>query len=104
MDPSILIEWFMCVIGSLISLSGVPQILRLYHRKTSDDVSLITYTAYIFGSLCWLFYGVFKMMWPLILSSTIGLMINLSIMVFCLAYRQFKPVEILMEQPEEIVE
>jgi MtN3 and saliva related transmembrane protein len=91
LKPIFLIEIFMCIIGPLITSSGIPQILRLYHRKTSDDISLITWTAYVFGSICWLFYGVVRLSWPLIISSTIGVVLNVSILVFCLAYRQFKP-------------
>lgn len=108
METSFLIELFMCIIGPLIAAAGIPQIIRLYNRKKSGDVSLVTYTAYVFGQLCWLFYGVHLGSWPLILSCTLGLMINLAIFIFCLAYRQFDPemqaIEIVSQMKEDVIE
>lgn len=104
METSLLIELFMCVVGPLIAAAGIPQVIRLYHRRKSGDVSLVTYTAYVFGQLCWLFYGVFLHSWPLILSCTLGLMINLIILAFCLTYRQFDPEAQMIEAVEQIKE
>lgn len=44
--------------GACTTIAFAPQVIRLYRRKTSEDVSLVTFSLFVFGVSLWLVYGV----------------------------------------------
>jgi len=63
------IEIFMSIIGITVALSGTPQIIKMFQRKTSDDISLITWYIVFIGQICWFIYAFYKDSISLILTS-----------------------------------
>ena len=104
MENKLIFDIFMSVFGCMVALSGVPQIIRIFKRRSSNDISMITYTSYLFGNLGWLFYGILIESWPLILSSLIALMISLIVISFCIVYRQFSMMDEMVDKVKEHVE
>jgi len=54
------IEIWMSFVGFVMAISGVPQILKLLKRKSSDDVSVVLWYLVGFGQLNWIGYGFYK--------------------------------------------
>ena len=79
------IETIMSVIGITVALSGTPQIMKLYQRKMSDDVSLLTWYIIFIGQICWFSYAFYKDSISLILTS--GTYTIMSMMVIILVYK-----------------
>ena len=70
-----------CIIGALI-----PQAYRLYKLKSAKEISMLFTFLYLAGSILWLSYGVWLKLPPIILWNTIGLFINVAMLVAKLKY------------------
>lgn len=44
--------------GSVMALASIPQIYKIFHRKSAKDISAISYSCYTLGGLIWLLYGI----------------------------------------------
>ncbi|MBM4444906.1 MAG: hypothetical protein FJ020_06355 [Chloroflexi bacterium] len=58
--------------GALVTLSLVPQIIRVFTLRSAREISLVFTTLMLAGILMWLGYGVFKGLFPVILWNVIG--------------------------------
>lgn len=57
MGASTLLETYMLFIGILVQISFVPQIYRMWCRKSSDDFSLWTSAILMICNASWLYYA-----------------------------------------------
>ena len=89
MDINITEIW-MTIIGVSMAASGLPQIIRLLKRKTSDDISLIFFLIIIHGQFWWLWYGFAKSSLSIVLSNSIGILSTSFIIILVLKYRSSK--------------
>ena len=53
------VEFFMSIIGVVMACGTIPQIIKLYKRKSSDDISLLSWVWVLFGQISWLGYGIY---------------------------------------------
>ena len=58
--------------GALVTLSLVPQIIRVFTLKSAREISMAFTTLMLVGILMWLGYGIFKSLFPVILWNVIG--------------------------------
>jgi len=58
--------------GSGMACVNFVQAYKIYKRKHSSDVSLITFGTFFFGSFIWIAYGIEIMDWPIIIANGIG--------------------------------
>lgn len=70
-----------CIIGAL-----VPQTWRLYKLKSAREISILFTVLYGVGSVLWLCYGIWLALLPVILWNTIGLMLNIAMLIAKLKY------------------
>lgn len=61
------VDRFAYISGVLTPLFAIPQLLEIWLGQTTEGVSTITWTAYIFISLFWTFYGIVHREKPIIL-------------------------------------
>ncbi len=66
----------------------VPQVVRLWRTRNAEGISLVTFTAFSFGVVLWLAYGVIMGAWPIILSNAITLVLALAIIVLTVRFRR----------------
>lgn len=63
-------EWLFVLLGLfgaiLTSSSWIPQIFKTYRTKSLEDLSWATLLIFGTGTVCWLFYGIFKIDWLII--------------------------------------
>jgi MtN3 and saliva related transmembrane protein len=74
--------------GVFMGLSSIPQIYKIYIRKSAADISIVTHVIIVIGALVWVLYGIEIDSFPLIISNLIGMITNLLILLGCIYYRK----------------
>jgi MtN3 and saliva related transmembrane protein len=64
---------FATIFGTIGGFANVPQIYKIFKRKSAKDISIITYTIVFIGTLTWLLYGIQLHDFPLIFCNVFGL-------------------------------
>ncbi len=60
------------VAGAFVSLSIVPQVIRVFKLRSAREISTLFTTLLLIGIFMWLGYGVFLGLVPVILWNAIG--------------------------------
>ena len=83
-------RWVMNGIGSMAAfcttLSFLPQLLRVWRRKSACDISLSMFLLFSFGVACWLIYGIGIGSGPMTAANTVTLVLALAILALKLRY------------------
>ncbi len=73
--------------GTLTTISFLPQVIRIWRRRSAADLSLLATVTFTVGITLWLLYGVALHSLPLILANAVTLVLNLSILTLKLRHR-----------------
>jgi len=73
------------VAGALVTCSMIPQLIRVYKLRSAREISILFTTLLLIGMICWLAYGVYLELIPVILWNAIG-----AILVSLLIYLKLK--------------
>ena len=73
------------VAGALVTCSMIPQLIRVYKLRSAREISILFTTLLLIGIICWLAYGVYLELIPVILWNAIG-----AILVSLLIYLKLK--------------
>lgn len=73
--------------GVTMGLSSIPQIYRIYLRKSASDISKVTHFIIVIGAFIWMLYGFEIESTPIIISNFIGILTNALILIGCYFYR-----------------
>ena len=68
------------------TLSFLPQLVRVWRRKSARDISLAMFLLFSFGVACWLVYGLGIGSAPIVAANAITLALALAILVLKLRY------------------
>jgi MtN3 and saliva related transmembrane protein len=68
------------------TLSFLPQLLRVWRRKSAQDISLSMFLLFSFGVACWLVYGLGIGSTPIIAANAVTLILALAILALKLRY------------------
>lgn len=83
------IPW-VSMIGSVagISTTGafLPQVIRTWRTRSTQDISLGMFLLTVFGLLLWLIYGLAQGDWPLIVTDAVSLILAVTILGLKLRY------------------
>ena len=74
------------VAGALLIISMVPQIVKSWKTKSTNDISLWRYIIYIVGVILWLGYGIILREGPIILINAVSLGLASSILYLKIKY------------------
>ncbi|HLC59658.1 MAG TPA: SemiSWEET family transporter [archaeon] len=78
------------IVGLSMSLSYIPQAYRIVKRKSSHDISIVTYIILLVGFATWLIYGLVINNMPLILTNSVSLLAGSSVLVATFVYRKHR--------------
>ena len=67
------------IAGTLTTVSFVPQVWRIWRRKSATDVSLGTFFLFAAGVLAWLGYGILIRATPVIVANAITLVLAICV-------------------------
>jgi MtN3 and saliva related transmembrane protein len=82
-----MVEWLGVAAGTLTTLSFVPQVLRTWRTKSSEDVSLWMLLAFNGGITLWLTYGIILQKPSIIFANGITLILSLTLLGLKLKFR-----------------
>jgi MtN3 and saliva related transmembrane protein len=74
------------VAAACTTVSFVPQLMRVWQRKSPRDISLSMFLLFSFGVACWLVYGVGIRSGPVIAANAITLLLALAILALKVRY------------------
>ncbi|MDR7370387.1 SemiSWEET transporter [Flavobacterium aquidurense] len=74
--------------GTCVTISVIPQILKVYKTKKVKAISLKTFSILTFGILVWIIYGILKNDLPIIITNSISLCLNLVMVYFIIYYEK----------------
>jgi MtN3 and saliva related transmembrane protein len=74
------------VAGALVTLSLIPQVIRVYKLKSAQEISMMFTTMLWMGLFGWIAYGFLRSDLPIILWNIIGATITTSLLYAKLKY------------------
>ena len=74
--------------GICVTISVVPQIWKVWKTKKVKEISLLTFSVLTFGIAVWIFYGFLKEDYPIIITNSISLFLNLIMVYFIIYYEK----------------
>ena len=69
------------IAGALTAVSMLPQVIKTIKEKKAEDVSLLMLLVLVSGISLWIWYGIKKEDYPILITNSISLAINL-VMVY----------------------
>lgn len=72
--------------GALITLSIIPQIIRVLKLKSAHEISIPFTLLLLFGGVCWLIYGISLNLLPLKVWNTISIALLIVLLYAKLKY------------------
>jgi len=74
------------VAGAQVTCSMIPQLTRVFKMKSAHEISILFTTLLLLGMLCWLVYGIYLELLPVILWNAIGAVLVTLLMYLKLKY------------------
>ena len=79
--------WLVSVVGVATGIAYVPQAVRIWKRRSSDDVSILTYALFLCGQVIYLVYGIRIAQWPLIIGMAANIAGSIAVITCALRFR-----------------
>ena len=76
--------------GVFTAISLLPQLFKIIKEKKADDISYFMLFILLAGLCGWIWYGLLKKDYPLIITNSFSLLVNLLIIVFSIKYKSGK--------------
>lgn len=74
--------------GTCITISTIPQIVKVWKTKKVKDISLKTFSILTFGIAVWIIYGILKEDLAIIITNSVSLFLNLIMVYFIIYYEK----------------
>ena len=74
------------ILGVVTGLANIPQIIKIFRRKSAKDLSITTNTIFLLSSIVWLLYGFQLINYPLIIANIIYIITYSLIIIGFLVY------------------
>jgi len=74
------------ILGVVTGLANIPQIIKIFRRKSAKDLSITTNTIFLLSSIVWLLYGFQLINYPLIIANIIYIITYSLIIIGFLIY------------------
>lgn len=84
--PPWMLEWIGSVAAACTTISFLPQLVRVWQRKSAHDISLAMFSLFSLGVACWLVYGIGLGSAPIIVANAMTLVLALAILALKLRY------------------
>ena len=75
------------MVGIATGAAYVPQALRIWKRKSSEDVSVVTYLLFLGGQLVYLLYGIRFRQTPIVIGMAANIAGSLAVILSALKFR-----------------
>lgn len=65
----------------------LPQLVKVIKNKEADDISMKMLVVLMSGIAMWIVYGIFRDDWPIIITNSFSLLVNITLTFFRVKYR-----------------
>ncbi len=76
------------IAGIFTAGSMLPQLIKIIKEKKANDLSLGMLGVLITGMCLWIYYGVLRKDWPIIITNSFSLLLNFTVIYFSIKYKQ----------------
>ncbi|WP_147205013.1 SemiSWEET family sugar transporter [Segetibacter aerophilus] len=76
------------VAGIFTSASLLPQLVKIIKEKKVEDLSMTMFFSLLIGIILWVVYGILREDWPIIVTNSFSVLLNLFILVLKFKYRK----------------
>lgn len=76
------------IAGVFTASSMLPQLVKIIKEKKANDLSLSMLAVLITGMCLWIYYGVLREDWPIIITNSFSLLLNIVVIIFSIKYKQ----------------
>lgn len=76
------------IAGVLTAISMLPQVIKTMKEKEAEDVSLVMLIVLLTGISLWIYYGIARGDWPIIITNAVSLSINIWMTILRVKYRK----------------
>lgn len=80
-------QWIGIVAGVLTASSMLPQLFKVIKNKEAEDISMKMLIVLMSGIALWIVYGIFREDWPIIITNSFSLLVNITLTFFRVKYR-----------------
>jgi MtN3 and saliva related transmembrane protein len=77
----IILESLATITGVISSFAMLPQIHRIFNRKSAKDISIWTYVYTLATGVIWVFYGINTQTFPIWITNLIGSLALIGVIV-----------------------
>ena len=81
------ITWLGVVAGTLTTAAFVPQVVKTWRTRSTEDISLGMFAVFAMGVSLWLVYGIYVSSLPIVLANGITLALAGAMVVFKLRFK-----------------
>ena len=74
------------VAGIFTSTSMLPQFIKILKDKKADDISVPMLLILLTGVCLWIYYGILKDDWPIIITNGFSLLLNIGTIILRIKY------------------
>lgn len=82
---------FATIVGVIASIStavsSLPQLIKLCKEKKAENVSLVMFAVLVLGLGVWVWYGILKEDWIIIIANSFSFLINLVTFILSIRYK-----------------
>jgi MtN3 and saliva related transmembrane protein len=68
--------------GALTTIAFVPQVIKTWRSRSTEDISLAMFSVFSVGVVLWLAYGIAIHSWPIVAANVVTLCLSLTILYF----------------------
>jgi MtN3 and saliva related transmembrane protein len=79
-------SWIGSTAAICTTISFLPQLIRVWRRKSARDISLLMFLLFSFGVACWLVYGIGIGSGPITAANALTLALALAILALKVRY------------------
>ena len=76
------------VAGVFTSASSLPQVIKIIKEKKVEDLSVTMFVSLMIGVALWIVYGIFKKDFPIIITNSFSVVLNLFILILRAKYKR----------------
>ena len=70
------------VAATSTTIAFVPRMISIFKTKATKSITLGMYLIFVFGVVCWLAYGIYKVDWPIIVANAVSVVLSSIILIF----------------------
>jgi len=74
--------------GVFTSVSMLPQLMKTFKKKKSEEISILMIVILIIGIAGWIYYGILREDYPVLFTNAFSILVNITLLVLHFKYKK----------------